>query len=106
MKTEQTVYQWVKASDEPKEDAFYYTNLGLLYWQGVIKCFVIHEHSLIPIDNVVEYLQPIKAVVLTVDDWDNQQKIITRLKELLPYHINPYNLGEEGEISKLISQLK
>lgn len=33
------------------------------------------------------------------------RQIIQRLKELKPYHINPYNLGDEREISNLLDKL-
>lgn len=33
-------------------------------------------------------------------------EIIKRIKELAPLHIAPYNLGDEGELLKLICQLK
>ena len=41
-------------------------------------------------------------------DGGNQDQLfalISKLKELQPYHINPYNLGESGEISNIIDKL-
>lgn len=38
--------------------------------------------------------------------WVQASELIKRLIELTPYHINPYNLGEMGEISSIIGKLK
>lgn len=42
---------------------------------------------------------------MTTDQIAAAKLITARLAELAPYHIRPYNLGEEGEISTLIWRL-
>lgn len=38
--------------------------------------------------------------------WVKAEKLINELFELMPYHIRPYNLGEQGRITGIIHKLK
>lgn len=39
------------------------------------------------------------------DEGKEAAALVARLKELHPFHISPYNLGDNGEISRIIEQL-
>jgi len=113
MKEPITVYTWVKTSEslpigkvtarkgaftgelQIRKDGAYF------YYENTILDYEFSDPRLYEF----EWLKPQELITFTKEEWSEYEKKISRLKELRRLHINPYNLGDMGEISELINNL-